>query len=409
MKIKTERIGRDLEALSRFGAAKSGIFRFAYTPEERQALSFLQSLMEEAGMMVQVDPIGNLVGTYRGGEENLPAVIMGSHIDTVPGGGKYDGAAGIIGGIEVVRTMVDEGYRPRHPVEVIVFVNEEGYRFPGPMLGSHALVYGITAQDLENRDGDGISLTEALKGVGIDPQKAYMAKRNPLGIKAYLELHIEQGSILESQGLSVGIVTGIAGLLSAKAEITGKADHAGSTPMPGRKDALAGAAEVILAVERIAKESLGGNTVATVGSLQVQPGAANVIPGKVLVSFDIRDIDLDMRTRAVEGIKVALDEICRHRQLQGVFQVIEDNKPCKIPKSMVERLKAGCQRAGIPAFEIISGAAHDAMNVHSIAETGMIFIRSKDGISHSPLEYSALEDIGAGVEVLYEAVKELSG
>ncbi len=409
MKTKVGRIERDLEALSEFGAKGEGISRFAYTPEEGEALSFLKNLMAEAGMEVNRDPIGNLVGRYPGTDENLPAVIMGSHIDTVPCGGKYDGAVGVIGGIEVIRTMVNEGYRPKHAVEVVIFVNEEGHRFPGPMLGSHALAHGLKEDDLENQDHAGITLRDALRGVGIDPAKACMVKRSPSSIKAYLELHIEQGSILESQGLSVGIVKGIAGLLSAKAEITGKADHAGSTPMGGRKDALAGGAEVILAVEKIARESPGGNTVATVGSLQVQPGAANVIPGKVVLSFDIRDMDLDIRTRAVEEIKAALAEICRQRQLQGKFHVIGDDKPCKISSSMVGLLQAACQRAGFPAFEMMSGALHDAVNMHSITDTGMIFIRSKDGISHSPLEYSTWEGIGAGVEVLYEAVKEVSG
>lgn len=408
MNIQMARIERDLEALSQFGAGKSGISRFAYTREEREALSFLRGLMEEVGMEVIIDPIGNLVGRYKGTQADLPAVMVGSHIDTVPSGGKYDGAVGVIGGIEVVRAMVDQKYRPRHTVEVIVFVNEEGYRFPGPMLGSHALAHGLTAKDLENRDQAGVTLGEALKGVGLEPVRASMAKRNPQTIKAYLELHIEQGRVLEHKGLSVGIVKGIAGLLSAKAEIRGKADHAGSTPMHARKDALAGAAEVVLAVERIAKEAPGGNAVATVGFLAVEPGAGNVIPGSVKLSFDIRDIDLDIRTDVVDRIKETLAKICRERQLQGKFEIVEDEKPCTISDGMIELLQKSCLRAGFPVFALMSGAVHDAMNMHSITETGMIFVRSREGISHSPLEHSTLEDIGAGVEVLYEAVKELS-
>lgn len=407
MNIELSRIERDLEALSQFGHTDCGINRFAYTREEREALSFLRGLMEQAGMEVKMDPIGNLVGRYQGTEENLPAVILGSHIDTVPCGGMYDGAVGVIGGIEVVRMMAEHQYRPKHPVEVMVFVNEEGHRFPGPMLGSHTLAHGITEQDLENRDHEGVTVREALMGAGLDPGLAHTAKRDPATIKGYLELHIEQGAILESKGLAVGIVNGIAGLLAAKAEIRGKADHAGSTPMHGRKDALAGAAEMVLAAERIAKES-GDNTVATVGFLQVEPGGGNVIPGRALLSFDIRDIDLEVRTRAVENIRTALQEVCRRRQLEGDFRITVDDQPCVISGSMVNLFKEASQKAGFPVFELMSGAVHDAVNMHSITDTGMLFIRSKDGISHSSLEYSSIEDIGAGVQVLFEAVKKLS-
>ncbi len=410
MPVNRDRIVQNLERIARFGMSPAGINRYALTREEREAVGFVSGLMTEAGMRVSIDPVGNLIGRLEGTEPDLPAVVVGSHLDTVPNGGKYDGALGVVAGLEVTRALQEDGLRPRHPLEVIAFVNEEGHRFQPGLFGSHAFSQGVTADMIsEIRDDAGVSFSEALRQCDLDPAKVHLARRNPLTVKAFIELHVEQGCVLEEANVPAGIVTGITGMVSARLTITGSANHAGTTPMAHRKDALAAAAEVVLLVERVARNEAGPRTVATVGVMRAEPGASNVIAGKVHLDVDLRDINEAVISLAMSRIETGLQEICGRRSVTGTVSRLEEIPPCILPERMVQLLKRAFARQGQEAFTLPSGAAHDAMNVARLTDVGMIFVRSKRGISHSPDEYSSPEDIETGVRVLLDAVKDLCG
>lgn len=307
MKINGARLRDSLDALAKFGRdAAGGWTRFSFTREFMQARELFRRLMEEAGMVVRVDAAGNLIGRLEGLDSRSPVVAAGSHIDTVKNGGKFDGSFGVAGALEVVQTIRENNVPHRHPIEVIVFVEEEGSRFGSGLFGSRAMVGEIPVDLLyRQKDKDGITLFQAMRSAGLNPERIADA-RVPAGYyKAYFEMHIEQGKILESLGISVGIVEAIAAPVWLKAVLHGRADHAGATPMRLRRDALAAAAELVLVAENIAKEA-GEPTVVTVGKLSVRPGGINIIPGLVEMTFDIRDTDAARRDKVVEYMKEAV-------------------------------------------------------------------------------------------------------
>lgn len=280
--IKVERIRKDLETLARFTATPGkGVTRMAFTPEERQARDYLEQEMRSIGLEVYTDAAGNLFGRRAGREPGAPVVMLGSHIDSVKSGGPFDGAAGVVAALEIARALQELGKETVHPIEVVVMTEEEGARFGSGLYGSRAMVDGISPEEMTGTfDEEGISKAEAMRAFGLDPDRVREAVRKPGSVKAFLELHIEQGPILEAAGTKIGIVESIVGIKTIFVTINGSADHAGTTPMPMRRDALVGASQVITAINRIAREA-GENTVGTVGMLQVKPGSSNVVPAEV--------------------------------------------------------------------------------------------------------------------------------
>jgi len=405
MGINIHRLKNHLDQLALIGAtADGGVTRPSLTPEYLKARDQVARWMEEAGLTPRTDAIGNLIGRREGKIAGAPAILVGSHIDTVVNGGKYDGTVGVLGGIEVARTLREQQVVLDHPLEVIAFIEEESTRWPISTLGSHAMSGQIDVEKiLAVPDRDGITVAETLRSAGFDPGRIPEAARKPEEILAYVELHIEQGAVLESLHLPVGVVTGIAAQVIMELTLTGRTDHAGATPMHLRKDALAGAAEIIINIRELAKKA-GPDSVATVGHLEVKPGALNAVPGEVFMTLDIRDIRQQTRDRLVTDITDMIRKTAEKHHLSCDLKETSRLIPVMLPENMVNIIAAACQKLELPVHKMPSGASHDAQNMAAITDAGMIFVRSRNGISHSPLEYSSTEDIAAGTEVLYETV-----
>lgn len=400
--INGGRLLQHLHDLSQIGRneATGGITRLSFTAEEQQAIEQVTAYMEEAGMQVTVDAIGNLIGTYGDGDETI---MLGSHVDTVPNGGKYDGPLGVLAAIEVVHTMHEQQLRPAKKIQVVAFKDEEGTRFGFGLIGSRAMAGILTEQQLQQTDAEGISIEQAMKNFGLAPYPLQQVKRDD--IQAYLEMHIEQGKVLENANLPVGIVTGIAAPTWFEVTVTGVSGHAGATPMPMRHDALTAASEMILAIERRLNETTG--SVATVGKLEVSPNGTNVIPGKVVFNIDLRDIEEEKIKLLEEEIFHELKQIAKRRNVAIATRQLQRTKPAKMDAALQQQLATSIEKQGIEPAYLASGAGHDAMFMAQIAPSAMLFVRSKDGISHNPLEYSSDEDIIVATEVFYDTVVEL--
>lgn len=403
--IQLARLVKHIEQLATIGATSTGgVSRLSYTLEERAANDFVRQLMLDAGMTASYDSIGNMIGTYTYGATESEPLIIGSHIDTVPNGGKYDGALGVLTAIEVVQTMHELGMTYPRPIHVIAFKDEEGSRFGVGMLGSSAVVGTFDESLLNVQDADGISLAEAMQRQGFDP--AAISTAHIERIHAYLELHIEQGRVLEAAQLPVGIVTGIAGPIWFEATITGLHEHAGATPMPLRQDALVGAAEMMLAIEQIAQRYENG--VATVGKLAIQNAGINVIPGQVTFICDLRHIDLVQRDAMEQDILHAIHAIAQKRQLTLQVADLQRIAPAPTDRTMRAAIERAIEAVDVTPFSLPSGAGHDAMLFADHCPIGMIFIRTKDGISHNPIEYAAPDDIEIGANVLLQSILQLA-
>ena len=385
---------------------EGGVARLSFTPEERQAKQLVASYMREAGLAVREDAAGNLFGRREGKNPGAPAVLVGSHVDSVMNGGDFDGPLGVLGGIEVLQTMQEEGVETERPVEVVAFTDEEGARFSLGMVGSRALTGALSQEDLRHEDWEGVSIAEAMREAGLDPAGVGGAARSPDSLAAYLELHIEQGKVLEGEGLPVGVVTGIAGPVWLRLSLSGEAGHAGTTPMGARRDALAAAAEVVRIVEEEA--SATGSTVGTVGQIEARPGGINIIPGRVDLSVDLRDIDEAVRDRAEGRIRTRAEEACGRRGVGLEFGELQRLPPAPCSEEIRASIAAACEGEGIRPFSLPSGAGHDGMHVAELCPMGMIFVRSRDGISHNPKEWSSREDCEAGCKVLYSTVLDLA-
>jgi len=390
--------------LAAIGATPDGgVTRLALTAEERRAMDLVRGWMEEMGLETRRDAVGNLFGAWRpAGVQGAP-VMTGSHVDSVPHGGRYDGTAGVVTALAAVRALQQAGHVPSRPIEIAVFTGEEASRFPVGLLGSTAVTRGLTEEELDRVDAGGVRLRDALP----DPAGLDAARIPPGGVAAFLEVHIEQGRVLEDAGVPVGVVTGIAGPAFFRGWLRGAADHAGATPMPLRRDALAGAAEFVLAAEQIAR-STGPTTVATVGWLRPHPGAGNVIPGLCEFSLDLRDIDLDTRDRAEAALREALAGIAARRGLEWGLEETHRVDPVTVPGWLVDVLERVAAEAGVPTIRLPSGAAHDAMMMARVAPSGMLFVRCRDGRSHTPEEYAAVEDLTAAADVLAGALAMLT-
>lgn len=400
--INGNRLLQHIQDLSQIGRneATGGINRFAFTQEERQAIELVTTYMEEAGMTVTVDAVGNLIGTFGEGNETI---MLGSHIDTVPEGGKYDGALGVLAAIEVVQVIHEQQLSPSKKIQVVAFKDEEGTRFGFGLIGSSAMAGLLTEQQLQHTDEAGITIEEAMKEFQLSPYPLVKAQRTD--IKAYLEMHIEQGKVLENEDLPVGVVTGIAAPLWLEVTVTGVSEHAGATPMPIRQDALTAASEMILAVEQMVNATT--DSVATVGKLNVSPNGTNVIPGKVTFTIDLRDIDEQKISTLENAILQQLQKIAERRNVTLSSKVLQRIKPAKTDTMLQQQLAASIEKQGIHPFSLISGAGHDAMHIAEFAPIGMLFVRSKGGISHNPLEYSSDKDIVIATNIFYDTVVEL--
>jgi N-carbamoyl-L-amino-acid hydrolase len=404
-----QRLEKIFAELEQFGSLENGGFtRVAFTLEDLAARSWLQTTMEEAGLEVIVDAVGNIRGR-RAGLTDLPSVMLGSHLDTVPEGGNYDGSVGVLAALEVVRILNDRNQITKRPIEVVNFSAEESSRFGVATIGSKAMTGKLDLANLRKLvDKDGFSLYDTLIESGYAAENIAFSSLSPGQIHAFLELHIEQGPVLEKKNCPVGIVTSIAAPTRLKVIIEGRADHSGNTPMNMRKDALAGASELVLGVERITKEHAGENTVGTVGYLQVVPGAMNVVPGRVELGIDIRDVSLEDKNIAVAEIVELMQQIADKRGLKITYEQLCNDAPVALSEKIIATLREAATHVGLDFVQMPSGAGHDAMNMAHITDVGMIFIPSVGGISHNINEYSRMEDICTGTKLLLEATLRLA-
>lgn len=409
MASQRKRLEQDFAALGKIGSLENGGFtRVAFSLEDAAARIWLQGAMVAAGLEVTVDAVGNIRGR-RAGLSDLPPVMLGSHLDTVPEGGNYDGSVGVLAALEVVRILNDRKQETKRPIEVINFAAEESSRFGVATIGSKALTGKLDLATLHKlSDKDGFSLYETLKGNDYKPENLELSVLPASQIHAFIELHIEQGPVLEKQNCPIGIVTDIAAPTRLKVTIEGRADHSGNTPMHMRKDALVAASEVVLGVESITSAGTDTSTVGTVGYLYVSPGAMNVVPGRVELGIDIRDIDMEDKTRAVKGIVELLEKIASKRGLNISYAQLCNDEPVALSAKIIQTLKDSARQAKLQFMTMPSGAGHDAMNMAHITDVGMIFIPSVGGVSHNIEEFSRMEDICTGTELLLEATLRLT-
>jgi hydantoinase/carbamoylase family amidase len=406
----TSSIHDQFEELAAFNSdpGGGGITREVFTPEYMESVDYVAALMSAAGLEVRTDEFANLFGRLEGSERDAPYVLTGSHIDTTLNAGRYDGVLGVLGAIAAVRELVASGVAPRRSIEVVAFAGEEP-RFVAGCLGSRVLTGTLARADLDNlRDRDGVSLAGALLDAGLDPDRVAAARLDPQRIHCFVELHIEQGGVLEQMGVPIGVVTHIAAPHDLLVTLRGAASHAGATPMTLRRDAFSGAAEAALELERLALASPGGTAVATIGVVRTRPGAINVIPGEVELEVDVRDRDAGTRTALVEAFTRSLEAIAARRGLELEITTIAADEPAACSEIVVGAARRACAELGVEQIEMVSGAYHDAMVMGRQVPIGMVFVPSVGGISHSPLEFTAPEDLERGVAVLARTLAELT-
>jgi N-carbamoyl-L-amino-acid hydrolase len=405
VRINRKRLEESMEALGRIGAtAKGGLNRVALTDDDRRGRDLLVRWMREAGLTVTVDQMGNIFGQRAGGD-GRPPVLMGSHADSVPTGGKYDGQLGVLCALETIRTLNDRKIETRHPVAMAIFTNEEGARFQPAMIGSGVMAGKIPLEDAYNaRDRDGLRLGDELERIGyLGPEPCI-----PRPLRAYLELHIEQGPILEEERLPVGVVEGIVAIAWSRVTLTGVQDHAGPTPMRIRHDALVAAADIIRGVREVPRK-IGGDMVSTVGRLDVAPNIPNAIPGRVSMSIDLRAPDEHHITRGLGLVDRIVKEAAK---AEGVSYQLEHY--WRVPRTrfaleVVDAIEAAVRSLGCGHRRILSGAGHDAQYMAAICPTGMIFVPSRDGRSHCEEEFTPMDDIEHGANTLLLAASTLAG
>jgi len=400
--VNGRRIIQHLEGLSEYGKnPQGGVSRVAYTEADRAGREYVMGLMREAGLEVSIDVAGNLVGTRAGTDAALKPIVIGSHIDSVPEGGNYDGDVGSLGAIEVVQTLKERGVRLRHPLQVIIFENEEG-----GLLGSTAIALGADAARLNSVSQSGKTVREGVKFLGGDPGRIAEAKRQPGSIRAYIELHIEQGAVLEHEHVQIGIVEGIVGILDSEVMVEGFANHAGTTPMDQRHDAMLSAARFVEKFNLLVT-AVPGRQVGTVGWIKAEPGAYNVIPGKVGLGLELRDLDAGKIKTLFDRSREAADEIGRLNGTTFNFSSRDISAPALTDKSLQGMIGATAKRLNLSTKLMPSGAGHDAQEMANLGPIGMIFIPSVGGISHSPKEFSNPGDIENGANVLLGTLQSL--
>jgi N-carbamoyl-L-amino-acid hydrolase len=393
------RLNGHLKALSAFGAnPQGGVSRVAFSDADRAGRAYVMERMRAAGLDVRVDFAGNIVGRRNGADSSLEPIVFGSHIDSVPEGGNYDGTVGSLSAIEVAQTLTETGIRTRHPLEVVVWANEEG-----GLYGSRAVSGQLTAEEMSNRAWSGKTIQEGMAFLGGAPARVAEVRRRRGDIATYLELHIEQGGILERESLHIGIVEGIVGIRQWNVTVSGVQNHAGTTPMDQRRDALLSAARFVDMVNRVVRAE-PGTQVGTVGRIEAYPGAPNVIPGRVAAALELRDLDSSKIHRLFEAIEGEARRIGEATGTSYEFRGRHENVPAPSDPAIREMIGETAKALGYSTRVMPSGAGHDAQAMAQLGPMGMIFIPSIGGISHSPKEYSTAEDIERGARVLMGAV-----
>lgn len=438
MTINGERLWERIMELGKIGQDETGgVTRFSYTSIERQAKNKIAEYMKQAGLTVREDSVGNLIGRYEGLAREAAVVVTGSHIDTVAQGGMFDGALGVLSAIEAIQSMHERGEKYKHPIEVIAFSDEEGSRFGFGMIGSRAFAGTLQQEQLNYRDEQNMTIKEAMQEAGYlaevqkvagdlaETQKVNgnlvdeksdagnlqssirAAARQSENVKCYVELHIEQAKVLEGLDQPVGIVTGIAGPLWKQFTITGEAGHAGATPMSLRRDPMQAATAIIDFIYKAAARYK--NSVATVGKFRVLPGGVNIIPSEVQFSLDLRDISESERNQLEGRIADYANEVCKQLNVDCQIELLQRVAPAPSSPAVIETIKSAGERLGMGDLpQLVSGAGHDGMQFHALCPIGMIFVRSKDGISHNPKEWSSKEDCEAGANLLYYTLQQLA-
>ncbi len=397
--VNSARLERNLRTLGEIGRdpITGGLNRVAFSPADLEARRWFITRLEEAGLQVRVDGIANIIGHLPGEDPGAKAIVLGSHLDSVPQGGRYDGALGLMVALELVETMRDLNIRLSHPIEIVSFSDEEG-----GLLGSRAWIGALTREDLEEEYGDR-PLTDILREMGLDPENAVHARRLPDELALYLEVHVEQGRILEREGLQVGIVEGIVALDEYEITVRGTANHAGTTRMSDRNDPMAAAARMIVSV-RDEVHSQGGDLVATVGVVETEPGAPNVIPSLARFTIDIRDPSRIILDDAISGLVRRFDTIAREEGVTVEWETLVQIPAAPADQLVINTLREAVVPYGYPHRILPSGAGHDAQSIARLAPMGMLFAPSVGGLSHTPAEFTRLVDTVACANVLLRAV-----
>ncbi|MEE9169885.1 MAG: Zn-dependent hydrolase [bacterium] len=400
LRVNARRIEQRILGLSQFGKnPQGGVSRVAFSEADIRGRDYIMSLMREAGLEVQIDAAGNIIGRKKGRDAKLPPILFGSHIDSVPEGGNYDGDVGVIGAIECAQVLHENGVVTNHPLEVVVFSDEEG-----GLVGSRAMIGKLTPDALEVVSHSGKTIREGILAIGGKPDKLHEVVRRQGDVTAFIELHIEQGGILDSENIDIGVVEGIVGINWWDVTIEGFANHAGTTPMDGRQDAMLAAAHITIAVNDVVT-GVPGRQVGTVGRIRAEPGAPNVIPGKVVMSLEIRDLSADKIMSLYDGIREKAQDIGQMTKTKITFAPIDVTAvPAPTDEGIRRIIAESAKELKLSHQFMPSGAGHDAQDMARIAPTGMIFVPSVGGISHSPNEYTSPEDMANGANVLLQAI-----
>lgn len=402
LRVNGKRIMEHILALAEFGKnPQGGASRVAYSDADKQGREYVLGLLRDAKLDVTIDAAGNLIGRRAGSANNLKPLLIGSHIDTVPEGGNYDGVVGSMGAIEVAQTLAENNVTTRHPLEVVIFQNEEG-----GLIGSRAMDGELTEKELDLVSRSGKTIREGIKFIGGDVAKLAEVRRQKGDIAAYLELHIEQGGTLDTEKINIGVVEGIVGINWWDVTIEGFANHAGTTAMINRQDALLAGAKFIEAVNRVVT-SVPGRQVGTVGRINALPGAPNVIPGKVVLSLELRDLDAAKINMLFERIQAEAQKIATDSKTKFDFKEINVNIPAPTDPQIRSKISEAARDLGLTTRLLPSGAGHDAQDMARLGPVGMIFVPSVGGISHSPREFSRPEDIANGTNVLLHTLLKL--
>lgn len=408
LNVNEERFLASLRELAAIGATPAGgVTRYALSDTDWQAHQWVSDVASRYGLATRFDAVGNMFIFDPDQPANLPPVLVGSHLDTVPNGGRYDGALGVLSSLETIIRLKEEGIALTHPVQLVVWSEEEGSRFKGGLVGSRAFIGVMPEQELGEADENGQTLADALRQRGLNPDEVGGVARKPGDVRAYLELHIEQGGTLYSAKEQIGIVTGIVGIRRYDVTVHGQANHAGTTPMHLRSDALLGAAHMVRLTEEIVKKSQHHSAVATVGKLTVHPGGVNVVPGRVELTLEIRDLEPSVMDDLAKSILGSFEQVSHERGLQITWQQTADVLPAPTSDAIRQAVISVVQELGYSYREMPSGAGHDAQSLTRICPTGMLFVPSVDGISHSPKEFTPDEDCMRGATALLNTIAVL--
>lgn len=408
MKTNIERIQRDIIELSKFNSSKDGgLTRFSLTDEDRAARNYLKEELGKLDVKIYEDQAATLFARREGTDPDAPVIMIGSHFDSVRNGGNFDGPAGVVMALEIMRTLEENNVRTKYPIEFVGMIEEEGGRFGSGVFGSRAMAGLVSYEQLlQNKDSEGVSMAEAMEKFGFDPKRVSEAKRDASDVKAFIELHIEQGPILEKNSKDIGIVEFIVGINEFKVVLSGRPDHAGTTPMDMRADALSIASKVISKIDSYPVSENNG-TVATVGVLEVKPGAANIVPAQVVFTVDIRSKDEKSISNVKEKIVNHLTELTNGSDVSYQLFDMLNVKPVRMNEEVIGIFKKSAEELKLSHQMMLSGAGHDAMIMAAVTEVGLIFVPSKDGRSHCKEEWTDYDKLQNGIELIYNTIIEL--